>query len=172
AAAGRRLAAYRRHRRLYPLWAALHEAIPTIALTPAHSPFADRLTVRRLEFRLYRRVIEIRDGQLALRGHYDPAAEEEARRAGVAAGLSGDALRAHLEAVRIRAALAHRARHGAAAAGHTPAGPPAPGGPSEHTGLSDETAWLVRVATAFAALPPSVAAAGGEKEPARVKSVP
>src|SRR5581483_1088027 len=55
AAAGRWVTAYRRHRRLYPLWSALHRAVPSIALAPARSALADRLAVRQLEFRLYRR---------------------------------------------------------------------------------------------------------------------
>src|SRR5581483_7346281 len=99
AAAGRWVTAYRRHRRLYPLWSALHRAVPSIALAPARSALADRLAGRQLEFRLYRRVIEIRDGQLALRAHAAPETVAEALREGSRAGLSGDALSAHAEAV-------------------------------------------------------------------------
>ncbi len=149
ASVGHWLRAYRRHRRLYPLWAALHRAVPTIALTPVRSAFADRLTVGQLEFRLYRRVIEIRDGQLALRAHLDPADRERADREGAAAGLSGDALRAHAEAVCLRAALARRARGASAAPGAVRDGDDRPAG----TDLAEETDWLVRVAVAFAALP-------------------
>ncbi len=58
---------YRSLRRLYPLWKALYEATPEIALTGSVSPLQDVLDVRDLGFRLYRRVVEIRDGALALR---------------------------------------------------------------------------------------------------------
>ncbi|GHF23467.1 MAB_1171c family putative transporter [Streptomyces morookaense] len=145
AAAGRWVTAYRRHRRLYPLWSALHRAVPSIALAPARSALADRLAVRQLEFRLYRRVIEIRDGQLALRAHAAPETVAEALREGSRAGLSGDALSAHAEAVRIRAALTARAQgrtvpaEESGALDHCPA----------HPDLAAETAWLVRVAEAF-----------------------
>lgn len=158
AAAGHWMTAYRRHRRLYPLWAALHAAVPTIALAPARGAFADRLALRQMEFRLYRRVIEIRDGQLALRAHHDPAAAERARHEALAAGMPEDDVRAHVEAVRIRSALASKAEGRAAAAdGTTPADPPV-----ARNDLSDEAVWLVRVATAFAALPASAAHNGGD----------
>jgi hypothetical protein len=62
---------YRAHRELYPLWFALREINPGIALDPAPSEFWDRLRVRDLDFRLYRRIIEIRDGRLALRPYLD-----------------------------------------------------------------------------------------------------
>ncbi|MGX8909366.1 MAB_1171c family putative transporter [Streptomyces netropsis] len=154
AAAGRWLTAYRRHRRLYPLWAALHEAVPTIALAPARSELADRLAVRQLEFRLYRRVIEIRDGQLALRAHADPAATAEVTRASREAGLSGDELRARVEALRIASALRARARGRTVAdADRARVGAEGPA----FTDLGAETAWLVRVAVAFAALPADAA---------------
>jgi hypothetical protein len=61
----RRLALYWSLRRLYPLWAGLCQAVPGIALDPV-PVWADRLDPRDLQMRLYRRVIEIRDGYLAL----------------------------------------------------------------------------------------------------------
>ncbi|MFI9201532.1 MAB_1171c family putative transporter [Streptomyces sp. NPDC053048] len=153
AAAGHWLTAYRRHRRLYPLWAALHEAVPTIALAPARGAFADRLEFRQLEFRLYRRVIEIRDGQLALRDRHDPVAAEKAREEAVAAGLPESEVRARVEAVRIRTALANKARGRAGAAS---AGTSADRAAARRD-LAEETVWLVHVATAFAALPGNAA---------------
>ncbi|GAA2718745.1 MULTISPECIES: MAB_1171c family putative transporter [Streptomyces] len=149
AAVGNWLRAYHRHRRLYPLWAALHGAVPTIALTPPRGALADRLAFGQLEFRLYRRVIEIRDGQLALRAFAGPEDEERAGREGRAAGLSGEALRAHVEAVRTRTALERRSQGRAAAAARAEED----AGHAARTDLAAETAWLVRVATAFAALP-------------------
>ncbi len=70
---------YGAYRRLYPLWRALVEATPEIALLPPSSAVMDALTVRDLGFRLYRRVVEIRDGRLALRPYLDPTVAEDAR---------------------------------------------------------------------------------------------
>jgi uncharacterized protein DUF6545 len=61
----RRVAAYWSLRQLYPLWAGLCQAVPGIALDPVPD-WADRLDPRDLQVRLYRRVIEIRDGYMAL----------------------------------------------------------------------------------------------------------
>ncbi|AUG75144.1 hypothetical protein CFP65_0161 [Kitasatospora sp. MMS16-BH015] len=90
AAPMRWLRSWRSYRRLGPLWAALHEARPDIALTPPGWRGSAQLA-------LYRRVIEIRDGQLALRGHVHP---EVMAWAGPAAGS------AELEAAVIAVALA------------------------------------------------------------------
>jgi hypothetical protein len=61
----RQAALYLSLRRLYPLWAGLCQAVPGIALDPV-PVWADRLDPRDLQVRLYRRVIEIRDGYMAL----------------------------------------------------------------------------------------------------------
>jgi hypothetical protein len=61
----RRVAAYWSLRQLYPLWAGLCLAVPGIALDPVPA-WADRIDPRDLQVRLYRRVIEIRDGYMAL----------------------------------------------------------------------------------------------------------
>ncbi|MFD9635707.1 DUF6545 domain-containing protein [Streptomyces violascens] len=45
-----------------------------------------------ITYRLYREVIEIQDGLLALRPYTDPAATETARAAAVRAGLTGSDL--------------------------------------------------------------------------------
>ncbi|WP_461029518.1 MAB_1171c family putative transporter, partial [Streptomyces sparsus] len=82
--AGRWWADYRAYRRLAPLWWALYRASPGIALAEPPSRLAELLPPRDLEYRLYRRVIEIRDGQLALRPWLDPeAVRREADRAGL-----------------------------------------------------------------------------------------
>ncbi|MEV8392000.1 MULTISPECIES: MAB_1171c family putative transporter [unclassified Streptomyces] len=144
AAPGRWLRAYRTYRALEPLWAALYAELPEIAL-PASA--ADRRPgPRRTEFALYRRVIEIRDGHLALRPYVHPrvprwAAEELGRRT---YERDHDAI---LEAAVIAAALENKragrrqdsAPHGHAA--HTP--PPMPGT------VEGEAAWLLRVTGAF-----------------------
>lgn len=62
-------------RRLYPLWYGLWKAVPDIALDPV-TPWSDRLDPRDLRMRLYRRVIEIRDGYLALYPVAVPGIEE------------------------------------------------------------------------------------------------
>jgi hypothetical protein len=140
----RRFREYRAYQHLYPLWAALYRSTPSIALHPPTSRLADRLVVRDLDLRLYRRVIEIHDGRLALRPWLDRDTAATAERRGRAAGLAGDDLRAAVEAGTLASAL--RARR----AGRPPA-------TSERTGieghgrsdLPSEVAWLVRVAGAF-----------------------
>lgn len=75
----RHLTAYRRLRRLRPLWHALYEATPAIALTARTAATPERSGIWNLELRLYRRVIEIRDGVLALRPYAGPDLRERAR---------------------------------------------------------------------------------------------
>ena len=71
----RHVAALRTYRQLYPLWRSYYEAEPSIALdgATAESPFA-AAGLRDIEPRLYRRVIEIRDGMLAVR-RYAPSSQ-------------------------------------------------------------------------------------------------
>ncbi|AHH95787.1 hypothetical protein GCM10010174_46610 [Kutzneria viridogrisea] len=57
----------RAYLRLSALWRSLTEAVPDIVLAPSAHPLAP------LRFRLYRRVIEIRDVMLVLRGYVDEA---------------------------------------------------------------------------------------------------
>jgi hypothetical protein len=134
-----RVRAYRAYRRIEPLWAALRAAVPGIALDPGRELAAGP------EFALYRRVIEIRDGHLALRAHFDPGlparAAAEARRAGVP---EAD-VAATVEAVALAAAIeAERAGRRFAPADEKP----------EHLEDADadvaaEAAWLVRVSRAW-----------------------
>jgi hypothetical protein len=60
------LAEYRSLRRLYPLWRELCEAAPGVAMVPPGGRLSDVLDPRDVHFRLYRRVVEIRDGLLLL----------------------------------------------------------------------------------------------------------
>jgi hypothetical protein len=149
---------YRTYHRLYPLWSALHAASPDIALARPRRPMLDALDPRDLDFRLYRRIIEIRDGRLDLRPYLDPAVAARARAAAAASGLTGEALEAAVEAAILTAALAaKRAGHPA----HDGRTPPV-------TGASDvagELAWLEQVARFFpapapATLEPGVATSG------------
>ncbi|MFD9433597.1 MAB_1171c family putative transporter [Streptomyces sp. NPDC060002] len=141
-APGRWLFAYRTHRALEPLWSALRTELPQIALDPA----ADRRPpLRRAEFALYRRVIEIHDGHLALRPYIPTAVPEWA--AGATDRYADR--RAVLAAASIAAALETRR------AGHRPpdARPPGPG-PFPMAGtLAAEAAWLLQVTAAFTTSP-------------------
>ena len=99
---------YRAYRRLYPLWVTVYRVNPGIALLPPTSAIADVLAVRNLEFRLYRRVVEIWDGRLALRPYLDPGVLEHAWQASRRAGLSDSAAQVLVEAVSLAAALRAR----------------------------------------------------------------
>ncbi|SDY05308.1 hypothetical protein SAMN05421504_104352 [Amycolatopsis xylanica] len=118
------LASYRDHLRLRPLWLALVEAYPHIALDGPKPLAADLLSVRDMKFKTYRRVIEIRDGILALRPYLD----------------GRDDLDARGEAARIKAALASRQ-----APGHSEESPDRVGG----SDIASDRRWLVQVAKAF-----------------------
>jgi len=131
--------ARRAYRALDPLWSALYAELPEIALTPHHRP-----PLRQAEFALYRRVIEIRDGTLALRPYHRP--ETLVRAAGAVSGL--DDREAVFEAAVLAAALETKR------SGQPPLG--APGYPSPTASLEtvgDEAAWLARVSRAFTESP-------------------
>lgn len=102
----RRLHALRAHRGLEPLWTAIHAELPEIALDPeaAHR----RPGLRRAEFARYRRVIEIRDGILALRPYQQAEPLDWAVRALDRADLAAGDREAVLEAARIAAALENK----------------------------------------------------------------
>ncbi|NLU71838.1 hypothetical protein HCC61_03915 [Streptomyces sp. HNM0575] len=141
---------YRAYQRLYPLWSDLYRAVPEIALSPPAPSFVERIRHGDLRYRLYRRVIEIRDGLLAMRPYMtaEPAAAAAgdspgAERAGDA-NPAGQAWRAAAEAARLKAALAAKAAAvGAApanantssAASAAEAAPPA--APGQDTGTQD-----------------------------------
>ncbi|MDK1471970.1 hypothetical protein QNO07_00765 [Streptomyces sp. 549] len=141
-AAARWWGEYRAYRQLAPLWWALYRASPQIALAAPPSRWADVLPPRDLRYRLYRRVIEIRDGQLALRPWLDPdAAGREAARTGVASEGPSTAY----EALLLRHALRAR-RDGAPAVGED-----ASFAHAEHRDLDAEIRWLTEVARCFVA---------------------
>ena len=134
------LSRHRRYRSLGPLWRALYHADPAIALDPPTVP--DALVLGRVRLRLYRRVIEIRDGLLALRPYRDPAVATAARHRATHAGLHGQRLDAAVEAAVIAAALHARA------ADH----PPRTTSDTTIAGgddLATETAYLALVARAY-----------------------
>jgi hypothetical protein len=129
---------YRAHRELYPLWSALREITPEIALDPAPSEFHDRLRVRDLDFRLYRRIIEIRDGRLALRPFLDADVARHAREDALRSGLTDGDMEAAVEA-RVLAAGIESAREK-----RQPANVPAASQDGGKDFMS-EVEWLLRV---------------------------
>ncbi|GAA4488758.1 hypothetical protein GCM10023191_018540 [Actinoallomurus oryzae] len=147
----------RSYRLLHPLWLALHETNPGLSLMPRTG---GRYWRRDVGFLLYRQVIEIRDGQLALRPYVHPGATEVARDLGRRAGLPDEEIRAAVEAATIAAGIAAKAQ----GRGPTdmPSPPPAPPlGPD----LDAEITWLTKVSRAFAGSPVVPATVASLTEP-------
>jgi diguanylate cyclase (GGDEF)-like protein len=146
--------------RLRPLWALLVEAAPDVKLsTPPGTRFSAR-------YHLHRRVIEIRDAELALRPFWDSRAVREAADAACRAGLSQDERDAAIEAVMIVTALDAR-RRGAEVQGGEEAG----GILSEpHNDLESETARLLLVCRAVTHSPIVLQAAAPRNRPAATRT--
>lgn len=126
------------------LWETLHEALPDIALaTPGHPPSSS--PPGETSERLYRRVIAIRDGLLALQPYRDPADTREHRDQADAAGLTDRRRAAAIEAADIRAAL-HRRQHDMPPRGYSAEGNAA----THHDDLTSELRWLTQVSDALA----------------------
>jgi hypothetical protein len=140
---GPKLHRLRAYRQLRPLWLALSQAAPEVVLDP---PNARRWRIRDLDFRLYRRIIEIRDSRLTLRPYLDQDVAATAQRLGQEASLDRDALRATVEAALLAVAIRAKAR-GRPAETHPTID--TPGGDD----LAGELAWLTDVAKAFAGSP-------------------
>jgi hypothetical protein len=151
----RRARQYVAYRRLAPLWQALHDALPEIALTSAQA-MTGRYQRWQIGIRLYRRVIEIRDAQLILRPYGDPAAVSQARKDAKRRGLTGDHVRAYADAVELVSAL------GALdAGGHGRAREADKDGVEDITGdasLMSESRYLEKVSAAFRTLHPAIPA--------------
>ncbi|MFJ9418666.1 MAB_1171c family putative transporter [Streptomyces sp. NPDC101227] len=143
------LRAWRQYRRLRPLWHVLHEVTPTIELTASANGFWSRFRPSTLEFKVYRQVIEIRDGQLALRSYTDPEAVRIARELGRAAGRSGKDLQAIEEATQLASMVRSRERNTLPSAHPVPRAATGPQG----SDLTDEINWLVKVAEAMRTCP-------------------
>ena len=127
--AGRRarsvLAEYRSLLALRPLWTAMRDAFPEVILFSPRRAVVEMAGVDEVRLRLYRRVIEIRDGMLALRPYLCGVLPETPE----------------AEAAAIAQALRRRA------SGVSPSGESAgfaPVGPE----MADEVAWLSRVSKA------------------------
>jgi hypothetical protein len=130
------------YRRLHPLWLALYRATPEIALIPPASP-ANRYVVRDLKFRLYRLVIEIRDGQLALMQYADPRASTVSTALGEDAGLEGDDLHAAVEASVLATAITLKANDRQVPAADRSVSTVV------RADLATEIHWLLKVSNAF-----------------------
>lgn len=133
----------RSFRRLRPLWETLHEALPDLALVtpdcpPGSAPGGE------ISERLYRRVVAIRDGLLALQPYRYPGTREHRDRAD--AVTPTDRRRAAaLEAADIRAAL-HRRRDDTPPRGSSPVASPT----IPRDDLRSEVRWLTQVSDALA----------------------
>lgn len=125
--------------RLRPLWAILSRAVPEVRLPPQPGT---RLSAR---YRLHRRVIEIRDGELMLRPYWDSRAASRAADAARSAGLPPDRRDAVIEAALIRAALDARMKGAPPGKGRQPG----PAVPVPENTLGAETAQLLLVARAI-----------------------
>lgn len=130
---------YRTYHRLGPLWRSLHAATPEIALSTAG--FIDSHLPRDLGLRLYRRVIEIRDGRMALTPYLDADVATRARAEATRTGLTGQRADAYVEAVTLADALRAK-RDGRTSA--TPSTEIRGGGD-----LTTDTEFLTDVASAF-----------------------
>ncbi|MCU7722736.1 hypothetical protein ODJ79_03315 [Actinoplanes sp. KI2] len=128
--AGRRarvvLGEYRSLLVLRPLWTAMRDAFPEVILFSPGRAVVEMAGVDEVRLRLYRRVIEIRDGMLALRPYLCGGVPETPQ----------------AEAAAIAEALRRRAR-GIAPCAESPGF--APVGPE----MADEVAWLSRVSRAY-----------------------
>lgn len=149
----------RAYQELQPLWWAFYRQMPALVMDPPRSRWASRWAVRDTRHRLYRRVVEIEDGRLALRGCCDARVAEAAGELGHQAGLADADLPAIQEAAVLAAALRSR-REGLS-------------GPektwvlhSDTVDLAAQIGWLRQVARAFDRSPVVRALASPDPEPA------
>ncbi|MFD8373565.1 MAB_1171c family putative transporter [Streptomyces sp. NPDC059688] len=97
------ISGYLAFQRRYPLWQAITRAFPEIVLVP---PPSSRLELaRELSFYQNRQVIEILDGEMRLRPHYDTAISELTRKEFAGRRITGIQAEALVEAVQLAAAL-------------------------------------------------------------------
>lgn len=137
---------HRSCRRIHPLWLAVHQANPELTLA---APDGTGRWWRRRDagFLLYRQVIEIRDGQLALRPYIDPGVAETVTALARRAGLPEEEIQVTVEAAAVAAAIAAKEQ------GRRRSGPSVPDAVAGGSDLSTEVAWLARVSRAFATSP-------------------
>jgi hypothetical protein len=138
---------YVTYQRLRPLWMMFYRVNPWIALTPPRPMVLDLLDPRDLDMRLYRRVVEIRDGRLAIQPYLEPHMVETARLQASQAGKTGQELNVAVEAMILTEGL-RAYRSGAPRPDEPVAAAAIPGGPDLHS----DTAFLADVARALHAL--------------------
>ncbi len=143
-ALGSRIESYRAYRQLRPLWAGLNRATPGIALEAPESRLRELLGLRDLRFRLQSRIIEIRDGRLALRRYFRRDVAARAQRAARRSGMSPPEEIVTVEAATLAAAVDDKVNHRPPPA-QAVAEPVAPGGAD----LEGELSFLRRVTRAY-----------------------
>jgi len=136
----RAFANYRALQALRPLWKDLTGQVPSIVLGAPPTRTEDWLAVREVRHRLLRRVVEIRDAALMLRGLVDETDQEAVRTQLKNSGLSGSELEAGCEAAWIRSAIAAKRQQ------RTGVTRSATLRPRDSSALEDEVRWLLLVA--------------------------
>ncbi|MGK4579551.1 MAB_1171c family putative transporter [Kitasatospora sp. HPMI-4] len=142
--------AYRNHQRLAPLWQMMHETLPAVALRTQRTAAADRPPAWGATWHLYRRAVEIRDGQWALRHHLDESVRRAAEARYTAAGLQGAELAAAVTADQLRRALTAYLRNEPP---RTPTAYADEGIRDEVRTPDDDVRALLRIAAHFEAVP-------------------
>lgn len=130
---------YRSYRALYPLWRDLYEASPDIVLELPGTSVSD------LDYRLHRRVVEIRDGWRDLRPYIDRGANGAV---GTGSGASEESRQAFSEAAQIRQAL-HAKRVGTVPDDNADTGDFED---RDTDNFTAEVAWLTQVSVAYSKL--------------------
>ncbi|GAA3035560.1 hypothetical protein GCM10020000_11280 [Streptomyces olivoverticillatus] len=105
-AVGPRAAAWRRLRRLDPLWQEVTAHAPEVTIE--RSRWTGRWPLADLEWRANRQMAEIRDIQRGVRRHVEPATLEMALEKAAAAALDERTLAAMVEAAALRRGLANQ----------------------------------------------------------------
>ncbi|GAX56716.1 MAB_1171c family putative transporter [Streptomyces olivochromogenes] len=104
-----RIKQHRSYRGLCPLWLAFYSEVPEIALPIDRADPAQRRRFRSIGIKLYRRVVEIRDGRFVIRPYLDTRVRESSEAHHRAEGLHGEELNAAVTADQILAGIAARA---------------------------------------------------------------
>lgn len=146
AVAGRLLRRRRAYLQMQPLWRELVQAAPGIVLETPSDTRADSAS-RDFEFKLRRRVIEIHDGELALRPFRTERVAAAARAQSMRHNLTGAAQAAFIEATCLHAALAAKADSRTGDGG-------VPDYAFTGSDLDDELRWLALLSKTFTDLKP------------------
>jgi hypothetical protein len=153
---------YRQHQEMRPLWVALHQVSPDIALDAPVSRWGDIVSVRDLHYRRYRRMIEILDGLRALRPYLDPTILDIASRQARRNGMSARRVPSILDGAQLHAAIQARATQEP-----LPTEPPTATTLDVGDDLAGEAKRLVALATSFRRATPLagtiIAQAGGRQ---------